>query len=53
MVTFQCKNKECSQKDIKIDFMGSITEAECGGCSLILKSFDLRDDPEIIISIDK
>jgi len=51
MVTFKCETNDCSQKDIAINFMGDIAEAECGGCNVVLKSFDLRPDPELPPSI--
>lgn len=51
MVTFECKEKTCPQANIKIDFLGDLSEAECGGCKLILKSFNLREDPEMPKSI--
>lgn len=47
MVTFECKEENCSQVNIKIDFFGDIKEAECGGCGITLESFDFRDDPEV------
>jgi hypothetical protein len=46
MVTFECKETDCTQKDMAINFLGEIAEAECGGCGITLTSFDLRDDPE-------
>jgi hypothetical protein len=46
MVTFECKDEKCKQKDVKIDFFGNPEYAECGGCGITLSSFDLRDDPE-------
>jgi len=45
MITFLCKEKNCSQKDIKIHFTGELEKAMCGGCKATLESFDLRDDP--------
>ena len=47
MVSFKCVANECAQKDIVINFMGDITEAECGGCQIVLTSYDLQDDPKL------
>jgi hypothetical protein len=47
MVTFECKETDCTQKDMAINFLGEIAEAECGGCGITLTSFDLREDPEL------
>jgi hypothetical protein len=47
MVTFQCLDEDCTQYDIKIDFAGDIKNAECGGCHVVLESFDLRPDVEL------
>jgi hypothetical protein len=47
MVTFECKDEKCTQSNLKIDFLGEIEIADCGGCGEILTSFDLRDDPPI------
>jgi hypothetical protein len=47
MVTFKCIEDNCSQKDMAIDFLGEIAEAECGGCGITITSFDLRNDPEL------
>jgi hypothetical protein len=51
MVTFKCEATDCPQKDIQIYFIGDIAEAECGGCQVVLESFDLRDDPELPANI--
>ena len=47
MVTFKCEIENCTQKDVAIDFMGEIEQAQCGGCGITLVSFDLRNDPEL------
>ena len=46
MVTFECKETDCTQKDVKIDFFGTPATAECGGCGITLESKDQRDDLE-------
>jgi hypothetical protein len=46
MVTFECKETDCTQKDMAINFLGEIAEAECGGCKATLVATDQRPDPE-------
>jgi hypothetical protein len=48
MVTFTCKEKGCANEKVNYNFLGNPETAECGGCGVILKAKDLRDDPEIV-----
>jgi hypothetical protein len=47
MITFECTDKNCSQGNVKIDFLGNIETAQCGGCNATLFSTDERRDPEL------
>jgi len=47
MVKFKCVEKNCSLESIEINFMGEIAEAICGGCHVLLQSYDQRPDPEL------
>ena len=51
MVTFKCEAIDCPQKNIEINFMGDISQAQCGGCQEVLTSFNLQDDPELPATI--
>lgn len=51
MITYKCTKKDCPNKDVEYNFLGSNETAECGGCKTILKGTDLREDPEFPPSI--
>jgi hypothetical protein len=44
-MTFTCKTKECVQKDVDYDFVGSPDFVECGNCGTQILGENLRPDP--------
>ena len=46
MVTFECKNKDCDNKNVAYNFLGNPETAMCGGCKATLIATDSRPDPE-------
>jgi hypothetical protein len=47
MMTFTCKVKNCVQKNVDYDFMGSPEFVECGNCGTQILGENLRPDPII------
>ena len=46
MVTFECTNKDCDNKNVAYNFLGNLETAMCGGCKATLVATDSRTDPE-------
>jgi len=47
MMNFKCLQEDCPNFSVDYNFLGTITQVECGGCKSTLTGTNERPDPEI------